>query len=158
LGNGNYGVEVTRGGSPPFTTRQITIGGATAAARNIISGNTGPGMRLWNYNGDYSSMTVQGNYIGVQSDGASPLGNGGSGIFLQDGPATIGGIGAGEANVIAFSGTVGISLDQAQARVSVLSNSIFANVGAGISGSSAPKPALTSVTATTISGTLTATA
>src|SRR5439155_952927 len=66
LGNGNAGVELTRGGSPPFPTVQFTVGGATPAARNIISGNGGVGMRVNNLAGP---ATVQGNFIGTQSDG-----------------------------------------------------------------------------------------
>jgi hypothetical protein len=130
LGNGQYGVELTRGGSPPQPPVQITIGGATPAARNIISGNHGAGLRI-SYNG--GSATVQGNYIGTQGDGQSPLGNAWHGILAQD-AATIGGTGAGEGNVIAFNGGAGISMvaQGTIGSVPVLGNSIFANSGLGI--------------------------
>jgi hypothetical protein len=48
-----------------------TIGGTAAAARNVISGNTEVGLDLF-----ASRATVQGNYIGTDARGRSPLGNG----------------------------------------------------------------------------------
>jgi hypothetical protein len=136
LGNGFFGVELQRGGSPPQPAVQITIGGATSAARNIISGNGGAGMRI-SYNS--GSATVQGNYIGTQGDGVSPLGNDLDGILVQD-ATTIGGTGAGEGNVIAFNSTgaggAGILIPPdgsgGPASVSILGNSIFSNGGLGI--------------------------
>lgn len=53
------------------------IGGTTAGAGNVISGNTFNGIDLGG-----SSNTVQGNFIGTQSDGESPLGNGIEGIEI----------------------------------------------------------------------------
>ena len=50
----------------------ITIGGATAGDRNIISGNDAGGISIRNAN-----ATIQGNLIGTQIDGASALGNSG---------------------------------------------------------------------------------
>ena len=135
LGNGNAGVELTRGGSPPFPVVQFTVGGATPAARNIISGNGGFGLRVSNVSG---SATVQGNYIGTLSDGISPLGNDSDGIFAQEaqGGATIGGTNIGEGNVIAFNGGgvfggAGINIPSA-AGITILGNSIFSNRGLGI--------------------------
>ena len=49
------------------------MGGTSAAARNIISGNHGDGVLLTN-NAD--SNFVQGNYIGTNAAGVKPLGNG----------------------------------------------------------------------------------
>jgi Ca2+-binding RTX toxin-like protein len=140
LGNGNAGVELTRGGSPPFPVVQFTVGGATPAARNIISGNGGFGLRVNNVSG---SATVQGNYIGTQSDGVSPLGNGSDGIYAQaaQGGAAIGGTGAGESNVIAFNGVgtlggAGITIPSdgngGPTGITILGNSIFSNKGLGI--------------------------
>jgi len=135
LGNGNTGVVLTRGGSPPFPVVQFTVGGATPAARNIISGNGSFGLRVSNLSG---SATVQGNYIGTQSDGVSPLGNDSDGIFAQEAEAgaTIGGTGAGEGNVIAFNGGgifggAGITVPSAPG-ITILGNSIFSNGGLGI--------------------------
>jgi parallel beta-helix repeat protein len=63
--NVTYGVELQSGVS--FTT----IGGPTAAYRNIISGNTSNGVHLTTANDNTVSM----NYIGVGSDGLKRLGN-----------------------------------------------------------------------------------
>jgi uncharacterized repeat protein (TIGR01451 family) len=53
------------------------IGGSAAGARNVVSGNYSNGIEL-NEAAEYT--TVQGNYVGVDSSGGLPLGNGYSGI------------------------------------------------------------------------------
>ena len=50
-----------------------TVGGTTAAARNVISGNAGSAILVGN-GGD--TNTIEGNYLGLQPDGTTPLGNG----------------------------------------------------------------------------------
>ncbi len=55
------------------------IGCTTVDERNIISGNSGEGVEL---NNGASNNTVQGNFIGVKADGATLLGNGGSGVEI----------------------------------------------------------------------------
>lgn len=66
-----------------------TVGGTTAAARNIISGN---GFGIVIFVGA-TNILVQGNYIGVQADGQGPIANESDGIFILDAPGnTIGGI------------------------------------------------------------------
>ncbi len=80
-----------------------TIGGTTAAARNVISGNLG-GVQL---NGD-SDDVVEGNDIGTNIAGTAGIGNGtpGSGVTDENGTDdTIGGSVAGAGNVI--SGNAG---------------------------------------------------
>ena len=52
-----------------------TIGGTTTADRNIISGNARGGVWVWGDND-----TIQGNYIGVTSNGYTELGNGWVGV------------------------------------------------------------------------------
>ena len=81
-----------------------TIGGTSASARNIISGNgdfsagNGDGIRLNNA----SSNFIQGNYIGTDVTGAAALPNTGQGIVVFGGGSnnTIGGTAAGAGNVI----------------------------------------------------------
>ena len=80
-----------------------TIGGTTAAARNVISGNSG-GVQM---NGDVDDV-VEGNYIGTNIAGTAGIGNGnpGSGVTVENGTDnTIGGSVAGAGNVI--SGNAG---------------------------------------------------
>src|SRR5262249_30285788 len=49
-----------------------TVGGTTAAARNVISGNEGIGLSFWSG----TNNTVQGNYIGTNAAGTAAVGNG----------------------------------------------------------------------------------
>ena len=93
-------------GSVPASSNN-TIGGTTAAARNIISGNGGNGVII---NGGDSNI-LQGNFIGTQADGTTALGNGGNGIELDGGlNNSIGGTTAGAGNIIAFNGIDGVTL------------------------------------------------
>jgi Bacterial Ig domain len=104
LGNSSVGIDIT--GS------NFTVGGTTAAARNVISGNRGSGIELYDeYLSPGSSNLVMGNYIGVDRSGTKPLGNNGDGIDLTFmGNLTIGGTTAKAGNVISSNGGVGISI------------------------------------------------
>ncbi len=140
---GNYiGVDVT-GASPLGNSNRgitcdspaVTIGGTTAAARNVISNNGGIGLVL-GQSGAASGMVVQGNYIGVDVTGTVAMGNGDRGLHVGGGNHTIGGIGPGEANVIAntkFNGGTGdgVYLPFSQGNV-IRGNSIHGNAGLGI--------------------------
>ena len=86
------------------------IGGSVTGAGNVISGNGGPGIEI--SSAAVSDTLVQGNLIGVGTDGTVPLsgsiGNGFVGVYLRSEAANnrVGGSGAGEGNVISdnFSG------------------------------------------------------
>jgi titin len=92
LGNAGDGVLVG-GGSGNL------IGGTTAAARNVISGNGGHGMHLTS-----AGNLVQGNYIGTDAAGRFALGNGGSGVIISASSNTVGGTEPGMGNVISGNG------------------------------------------------------
>ncbi len=66
-----------------------TIGGLTAADRNVISGNGGNGIDLSNA----SNNLIDGNYIGADATGLVALGNAASGVLVTGGGSgnTIGG-------------------------------------------------------------------
>jgi titin len=86
-----------------------TIGGTAPAARNIISGNTGDGVRIQGYGG---SNVVAGNYIGTDKTGAIAVPNALSGITLA-GDAhdnTIGGTTAGARNIISGNSGNGVTI------------------------------------------------
>ncbi len=102
-GNTRHGIAV----SSSF----LTIGGTTAAARNVISGNNGNGIGLDpGSTGGQDGMTVLGNYIGTDASGTAGLGNGGSGIYFTGAPnALIGGTVMGAGNVISANGGNGIT-------------------------------------------------
>src|SRR5262249_45264699 len=51
------------------------VGGTTAGARNVISGNSFCGIWLSGGGMDAENNLVQGNYIGTDSTGTAPLGN-----------------------------------------------------------------------------------
>jgi titin len=82
-----------------------TVGGTLAGQRNLISGNGGAGVHFYGSGTSYN--TVQGNYIGVASNGITALPNTGDGVYIEDGPQsnTIGGALAGQGNLI--SGNAG---------------------------------------------------
>jgi hypothetical protein len=105
------------------------IGGATVAARNIVSGNNSDGVEIWG-----SHTTIQGNYIGVDVTGAGDLGNSARGIALFDSSDnTIGGAAAGAGNVIAYNNWGGgIWVWQVSFRNRIVGNSIFSNASVGI--------------------------
>jgi CSLREA domain-containing protein len=106
------------------------IGGATPAARNVISANTLDGVTV----GRGDGIVVQGNLIGTGVDGVSPLGNGGNGVGagFDATNLTIGGLEAGAGNTIAFNSEAGIFINTANKGYGFLSNSIHHNGLLGI--------------------------
>ncbi len=85
------------------------VGGTSAAARNVISGNLANGVHV---NAGASLNDVQGNYIGVGSNGSTAVPNGQNGVALsQAGPNnTVGGAAAGAGNVISGNGASGVEI------------------------------------------------
>jgi CSLREA domain-containing protein len=119
------------------------IGGPQPGAGNLISGNTGPG--IYEAYIPYQPNVIQGNRIGIQADGISPLGNGSDGIYVQTGgdvfqppigDNVIGGLDAGDGNTIAFNGRDGVRIyafpGSAVVPIAILSNSIDSNGSLGI--------------------------
>jgi IPT/TIG domain/S-layer homology domain len=80
-----------------------TIGGSSAAQRNVISGNV-TGMQLIND----ADNVVQGNFIGTTADGTAAIGNAEGISATLTSNLLIGGSGPGEGNVIAGSASNGI--------------------------------------------------
>lgn len=133
---GNYiGTDVTGaiavpnafGGVFDQDSPNTTIGGAAAGAGNLISGNLGDGIAM-NFQGAAGNV-IQGNRIGTAADGISPLGNSGNGISVGTNIAILD-------NVIGFNGAAGVVcgggfIDHGTGN-DVLGNSIFSNVGRGI--------------------------
>ena len=91
---------LTGGISIKGTAQGTVIGGDTPAERNLISGNTGRGVRISDTGTDYT--VVSGNIIGLDISGTSTLLNGWEGVHVTIGAAntTIGGTTSGEGNVI----------------------------------------------------------
>jgi hypothetical protein len=89
-------------------TSSNTIGGPSAAARNIISGNFGSGVVLTGTTA--TANVVSGNYIGLNAAGTAALGNQTDGIQILFGASSngIGGTAAGARNVISANSNAGI--------------------------------------------------
>uniref|UniRef100_UPI002630D9B2 beta strand repeat-containing protein n=1 Tax=uncultured Thiothrix sp. TaxID=223185 RepID=UPI002630D9B2 len=99
LANSGYGIYTTN-------SSDITIGGTTAAERNIISGNQQDGI---NTRFGTNRITIYGNYIGLGSDGVKAIGNANNGIFLADtSNALIGNSSATGRNIIGSNSYSGI--------------------------------------------------
>jgi hypothetical protein len=129
IGNGGDGIVFESAGG--------TIGGATAEARNIISGNAANGVHILNGESfNNSGTTVQGNYIGTNGAGTGNVGNRGDGIRLTDTYGIrIGGIGGGEGNRIAFNNGNGVNVVFSSlpgGGSPIRGNAIFANGKLGI--------------------------
>jgi len=110
-----------------------TIGGTAAGAANVASGNASYGVYISDTN--TSGNSVQGNLIGVDVTGTNALGNGIAGVRVQKGATAnvIGGIAAGQGNVISHSGGPGVVLfDPVTTNNAIRANSIFNNSGLGI--------------------------
>lgn len=84
-----------------------TVGSALAGARNLISGNSGPGIHIHEAQG----TSLRGNYIGTDALGTAALPNGSHGVYVEAAPrTTIGGTGAGAGNLISGNGENGMFL------------------------------------------------
>ena len=104
-----------------------TIGGATPGARNVISGQDSTGVNILG-----SGNVIQGNFIGVQRDGLSPLGNRQNVAFQLGAMDNIlGGTAPGEGNVIAYSPYYGV-LVESGTNNAIRGNSIHDNASFGI--------------------------
>lgn len=84
-----------------------TIGGTTAGARNVISGNSGNG--VYALFGDTPVNVVEGNYIGTDITGNAALPNTSDGVAAFFAPLTVGGTG-GARNVISGNSGNGVNL------------------------------------------------
>jgi parallel beta-helix repeat protein len=76
LGNRGDGILISDGAS------HNTIGGNGELARNIISGNHDRGIHIVGS----EQNTIQGNFIGTNSDGSAGLPNTADGVFMEDAP------------------------------------------------------------------------
>ncbi|MFO0888050.1 MAG: right-handed parallel beta-helix repeat-containing protein, partial [Isosphaeraceae bacterium] len=110
-----------------------TIGGAGAGARNILSGNQGNGLVLSNNSGN----SILNNFVGIASDGATPLGNSVDGLALNN---STGNVISG--NVVSGNGVnldgVGINLQNNSRNNTIAGN----RVGTNAAGDAAVRNAL----------------
>jgi hypothetical protein len=127
LPNAQHGVEITLGASG------TVIGGTTADTQNVISGNTGLGIRAENGS---SGTVIQGNDIGTDATGTAPLGNPAGGIlFLGSSGNVVGGGSDKPVNTIKFNGAAGVKVDGSTGAANgnrILGNAIDQNGALGI--------------------------
>jgi uncharacterized repeat protein (TIGR01451 family) len=121
LGNGQDGVFIS-------ASSGNLIGGTTAAARNLLSGNRN-GVQIF---GVGTGNQVRGNSIGTNSSGTLSLGNSINGVLILGGSGSaIGAVGSASSNTISFNGGAGVAVESG-VNNAVLSNSIVFNGGLGI--------------------------
>jgi hypothetical protein len=128
IGNADRAVAINMNAS------RNLIGGRTAGAGNVISGNLDRGITL-----DGSSNAVEGNLIGTTVTG-QPLGNARTGVEIGGVANRVGGSSSGAGNIIAFNGvdthgaftTNGVDVKMGTTDFWLLGNSIYENAGLGI--------------------------
>src|SRR6185503_9937782 len=126
-----YGLTVTQ-------ATGSTVGGATEAARNVISGNRLTGLYLGLLNNGQvggTGVTVQNNYIGTNATGSTALANERDGVFVEVQSVT----NTIADNVIAFNGGNGVRIPNVTDvqgtpgfRINMDGNEVFSNGGLGI--------------------------
>ncbi len=121
IGNGADGISI-------FSAPANRIGGAAPGAGNLVSGNGVSGIQL--SGGGAVGNTVDGNLIGVQADGMSPLGNSSGGVLVTL-SATNNRIGATAPNTVAFNGGDGVVVTSGIGNL-LTGNSIYGNGALGI--------------------------
>lgn len=99
LANASHGINILSAATGG------TIGGTTAGAGNVISGNTGDGINQ----SASGANTVQGNYIGTNAVSTS-LPNGGDGIDTSAGIINLGNASESQSNVIGPNTGAGLNL------------------------------------------------
>ncbi|MDQ6708573.1 MAG: FG-GAP-like repeat-containing protein, partial [Acidobacteriota bacterium] len=128
--NQGDGVEINAYGQ--YGSERNLVGGTATGAGNVISGNRFHGINVVASPKTYPNR-VEGNLIGVNRFGTGSLGNGEDGVLLVGTGNTIGGTDPGAGNTIAHNGQAGIGSNSDRDLIaSILSNSIFSNIGLGI--------------------------
>ena len=121
-----YGVYID--GTSGNVTGNV-IGGTTAGARNVISGNTGDGVDITG--GGATGNVVEGNYIGTNAAGSAGLGNGRFGVDIYAGASgnTIGGATTGAGNIISDNASDGVRISDAGTNGNVVEANVISGNG-----------------------------
>ena len=82
-GTADLGNGTAIGGGVIITGTENRIGGPNASERCVISGNTGPGIRI--SGAGTEGNWVEGNYIGTDASGTEKLGNSSEGVIITGG-------------------------------------------------------------------------
>ncbi|MCI0439921.1 MAG: CSLREA domain-containing protein, partial [Chloroflexi bacterium] len=124
--NGAAGVRIANG-------TNNTVGGATIAKRNLISGNGAEGVLITGSGS--TGNVVQGNLIGTDVTGVVDLGNASHGVSITSfaNTNTIGGNGAGARNVISGNDGSGVFIEGANTSSNLVQGNF---IGTGVNGQS----------------------
>ena len=122
IGNGQTGVSGT-GGVRILSAANTIVGGATAAERNVISGNFAEGVLIEGLGSN--GTTVQGNFIGTNASGAAAVANGNDGIQIKAGAHSVTG------NVLSGNGDDGIEIQSASSGSNVVQGNLIGTNAAG---------------------------
>ena len=117
---------MARAASSVFGAGVSTIGGSGPGEGNVIGGFD-YGMFF-----EGSATPLYGNFVGTDTTATKNFGNRIMGIFLSTHAQTVGGIGAGQGNVIAFNGWVGILVTDFAQENPIRGNRIFNNGLGGV--------------------------
>ena len=109
LGNG---AGIAARGIQLFQTNNNTVGGTSAAAANLISGNSGFGVEILG-TGTTSNLLI-GNKIGTNAQGSAALPNSVGGVYVDAIANSIGGGVANSGNVISGNGGDGVLIVSSQ--------------------------------------------
>ena len=123
--NGSNNIDINTGAA------NNVIGGVGAG--NVIVGSGNDGITIWS--NTTTGNKVQGNRIGTDATGTLDWGNAGRGVIVSGDATgnTVGGVNAGEGNVIAFNDAAGVAVNDPSTRNNaILGNSIYSNTGLGI--------------------------
>jgi hypothetical protein len=121
--NASYGIEVE--------AADVLIGGTADGAGNLASGNGLNGINIFQAVG----AVVQGNLVGTDATGTFAIGNGTDGIVVGANGTIVGGVNAGEGNIVANNLGSGIEVQGLTAALNgnpIRGNSIYSNGGIGI--------------------------
>jgi hypothetical protein len=105
---------LSNGGGIALSSNNNTVGGTTAGARNIISGNANGNGTGIGIDGGQNNL-VEGNYIGTDITGPTTLGGQAVGIMCNYPSNTIGGSTAAARNVISGNSDSGIQVNRSVA-------------------------------------------
>lgn len=132
-----------------------TIGGTTALARNVISGNSTDGIAI--ENSTSTGNVIHGNYIGTDINGSATTGLGNSryGVYFYNGATgnTLGGTSAGSGNVISGNTNYGVMVEGNSNTIQ--GNTIGRNIGNSSSLANSVGVYVNNVTGTQIGGSTT---
>ncbi len=122
LGNGLNGVRIRNGAT------LNTIGGTTAAERNVISGNDSDGVNIASTAG--VGNAVRGNYIGTNAAGTAAIANSSDGVEIASASQFVGGTG-GAGNLISGNTGYGIYVNGAAADNNTIQGNYIGTNAAG---------------------------